>query len=117
MIIYNKNTKRKAGFLYSSVYLIFLFISIFHTHHFTISVSPLSEINSEQNIALNDLLLDSSLTCTINTFNKTIKFDKTGTYQEAVLAHETLKNYFFSFYFPAKLNTSNFLRAPPKNLV
>ena len=114
---YNKNIKQKSAHLFLGIFISFLISAFFHTHHFNLVYGEDINIENENRSNYIDLLLDSSLNCTISTFNKTINHEASDFIDEISLEKKGRLNYSIPFYHPNNSKSSNSLRAPPQNLV
>ena len=117
MKIYNKNIKQKPAYLFLGIFISFLISAFFHTHHFNLVYGQDINVNSENRSNYIDLLLDSSLNCTISTFNKTINHEAFDYIDEISLEKKGKLHYSIPYNFTNNSKSSNLLRAPPQNLV
>ena len=107
-----------SSILFLVVFVIFLGLSISHSHHYGITTKDNASISDQNNSKNSDPFLDSSLNCTIHTFVNSLKFDKVFSFNN--INPELLKThdyYYQLFNYTYPLNNVKQLRAPPIKLV
>lgn len=118
MIFSNNKIRKYSAIKFLTVFNIFLVLSIFHSHHLDIYQHTDYEISEKRDEGLQDPLLDSSLNCTLHTFNNSLKFDKVFSLHENMF--ENKKKLYFRNSFCEYTNHSTNLnqkRGPPTRLV
>ncbi|MBK7106404.1 MAG: hypothetical protein IPH62_14080 [Ignavibacteriae bacterium] len=106
--------KEKSEVLFLAIFTSFLILSFSHTHNFNFSLNALATIQTENTNSDKDLFLDSSLNCTIQSFNNSIEFQNIIQPIENIYSFPTLSIFEYqSFHYNSFLLITNQLRAPP----
>lgn len=105
--------KEKSAILFLGIFLSFLFLSFTHSHEFNFILNSPNSVSTENNNH-HDPFLDSSLNCTIHSFNNSIGIDFTNTSFSYL---NNISNYkiceYESSHYKSLNYKSNQLRAPP----
>ncbi|MFZ1291175.1 MAG: hypothetical protein WAR79_13850 [Melioribacteraceae bacterium] len=106
--------KEKSAILFLGIFLSFLVQSFSHSHDINIIVNASSSIHTENTHSETDPFLDSSLNCTIHSFNNSIGFENLIIPLEDVKSYSTFAVFEYqSFYYNSFFYNTNQLRAPP----
>jgi len=116
MIKLNSNIKHLSARLFLSTFVVFLVLQFNHAHTISLKFNQNSAFSSEQKNTLDDPFLDSSLNCTLHSFNNSLSYQNIIDSNFGILKltsnlFETLQFSYISILF-----NSNQLRAPPKIL-